>query len=170
MGRLWMGGTRAKSIVAGLLLSSLELSAGCAAVDAEPEARPQPPATNGSALGVASEQAKLQACYAEARVHNPELSVHTLALFFARDGKLVFVDVELPETPQLARCLSDAILTSYAFELPGEPASGVAGGGALRIDLGPPLTVPAPRPSMAEMSERQRRATLAALKQGALRE
>src|SRR4051812_8174869 len=175
MVRRWRDRARIKVTTAGLVsLSGLRaltgLSAGCATVEAEPEARLQQPAPNGSGIATTSYQAKLQACYADAQRHDPGLSVHTVALYFARDGKLVFVNVELPETPKLERCLSDVILSSYAFEAPGGPGSGATASGALRIDLGPPLTIPLPRPSLAEVRARHQRATLAALQQGALRE
>ena len=42
--------------------------------------------------------------------------------------------------------------------------------GARRIDLGPPLTTPRPRPTLTEVRARQQRVTLAALRQGVLRE
>lgn len=169
MGRLWRDSARITIITAGLV-SLTALSAGCAAVDAEPEARPKSSTASASNRATVAYEAKLQACYADAKAHDPELSVHTVALFFARDGKLVFVDVELPKTPQLAGCLSDAILRSNVFEAPIAQEAGAVAAGALRIDLGPPLTVPVPRPTLAEVRARDRRVTLAALQQGALRE
>jgi len=159
-----------QTLTAGLASLTM-LSAGCAPVNAPPDARPQTSApTNGSWVA-ASDQAKLQACYVEAKSHDPNLSVHTVALYFARDGKFVFVDVELPQTPALARCLSDAILTSpYQGPVAQEP--GVVASGGLRIDLGPPLPEPerASRPMLAEIRARHERVTLTALQQGALRE
>jgi len=154
--------------VAGLVLLA-GLSAACAAVDAEPQVQPKQPAAQREGFGSAGEQAKLQACYATAKLENPALSVHTTALYFAREGKLVFVDVTLPETPKLARCLSDAVLTSYVFDAPAARAPGTIAVGSLPIDLGPPLAAPAPRPSLAEIRARDRRVTLEALRQGALR-
>ncbi|HEX2673162.1 MAG TPA: hypothetical protein VHM25_19915, partial [Polyangiaceae bacterium] len=151
-------------------MSLAALSAGCATVDTEPEAQPKQPATNGEAFGTASERAKLQACHADASLQDPKLSVHTTALYFARDGKIVFVDVTLPKTPELARCLSDALLGSHPFEAPVAQGQGSVASGALRIDLGPPLSAPAPRPTLSEVRARYRRVTLEAVRQGALHE
>jgi len=150
------------------------LSEGCAAVDTTPEALSKQPASNSERFGSASDRAKLEACYADARLQNPDLSVHTSALYFAREGKLVFVDVELPETPKLAHCLSEAILSSHPFEAPIEAraahGSEAVASGAIGIDLGPPPAVPPPRPTLSEVRARVRRVTLEALRQGALHE
>jgi hypothetical protein len=91
-------------------------------------------------------------------------------LYFARDGKVVFADVELPESPQLARCLADAMLGSVEREGPFPETPGTISSGARRIDLGPPLTTPTRRPTLAEVRARYQRVTLAALQQGVLRE
>ena len=155
--------------VAGLVLLA-GLNTACAAVDVEPEAKPKQPATDGEGFGTSGERAKLQACYAEAQLHDSNLSVHTTALYFAREGKLVFVDVELPSNPKLARCLSDALLLSRPFEARAARAAGTVASGAIQIDLGPPLRLPAPQPTLAEVRARSRRVTLEALRQGALRE
>jgi hypothetical protein len=168
MHRQWTASAQNTVIIAGLVLSS-GLSAGCATVEAESEARPKEPAASEGRFGTASDRAKLEACYADAKRLDPGLSVHTVALFFARDGKLVFVDVELPETPKLARCLADAVLSSNAFEAPVAQGPGSIASGGLRIDLGPPLARPGPRPTLAETRARHRRATVAALEKGALR-
>jgi len=153
------------------LVSLTVLSTGCASVNAPPKTRPQTSAPNGGSFLTARDQPKLQACYADAKLRDPSLSVHTVALFFARDGRFVFVDVELPETPALARCLSNEILGS-PYQGPVTQGSGVVASGGLRIDLGPPLTDAErqPRPTLAEMRARHRRVTLAALQQGVLRE
>jgi hypothetical protein len=125
--------------------------------------------TTLAATADASADAKLQACYASARLQEPGLSVHVVAWYFARDGKVVFADVELPESPELARCLADGMLGSPAFEAPGGQPGELASG-ARRIDLGPPLSTPTRRATLAEVQARQRRITLAALRQGMLRE
>ena len=166
MGRLWTARACISAFAHSLLLAAL--SAGCATVDTEPEAQPKQPTTNGEGFGTASDRAKLQACYADAKLRDPDLSVHTTALYFAREGKLVFVDVTLPEAPELASCLSDALLSSHPFE--AQAAQGSIVSGALRVDLGPPLSAPAPRPTLSEVRARYRRVTLEALRQGALHE
>ena len=168
MRRLWTDRARSTRLAGLLLLAGL--SAACAAVDTEPAVQPKQPVAHSEGFGTASERAKLQACYDSARSQHPDLSVHTTALYFARGGKLVYADVELPQTPKLARCLSDALLSSHPFEAQAAQQPGTVASGALRIDLGPTLPRPSPRPTLAEGRARYRRVTLEALQQGALRQ
>lgn len=155
--------------VSGLALIAL-FGAGCATLDAGGESESKRATVAAAGVEHAGNDAKLHACYAEARAQQPELAVHTVALYFARDGKVVFADVELPESPQLARCLADGLLGSVAFVGPaGQPPGTLASGGR-PIDLGPPLTTPAPRPTLADVRARWQRVTLEALQRGVLRD
>jgi hypothetical protein len=138
----------------------------CSTLGTSSQHEPKPSLKGPSSAEGAAPEAALRACHASALVQQPGLSVHTVALYFARDGKVVFADVELPEYPQLERCLEDALLGSPAIAGP----SGIVGGGGRPIDLGaPPLTRPR-RPTLAEVRERHRRMTLEALRRGALKE
>jgi hypothetical protein len=62
------------------------------------------------------------------------------------------------------------MLGSDEREGPFPEAPGTVASGARRIDLGPPLTTPTRRPTLAEVRARYQRVTLAALQQGVLRE
>jgi hypothetical protein len=164
MGRSQVDGLGAATWVA--LLASL--AGGCATLDTESESKQ--PTVAATPVAEAGTDAKLQACYATARSQEPELSVHVVALYFARDGKVVFADVELPESPELARCLADGMLGWQPIDGPLPAPPGEIVSGARLIDLGPPLTTPTRRPTLAEVRARQQRVTLAALRQGVLRE
>jgi hypothetical protein len=165
-----------------LALGASALTFGCASRSAAPTPAPPPgpasvapaakatgdsPVAQGPGVAAAA-RPKLQACYDTARARDPELAVHTVALFFAREGKVVFADVELPQTPELARCLGDALVGSAQEGPSHEP--GALGYSSLRLDFGPPASAPPPPPTLADLRARHRRIVLDALRRGALRE
>jgi hypothetical protein len=167
MGRAKLEGVGVVAACLGLLVS---LGTGCATLDSGAETEPKQ--STGTAIhgGEAEPEPALRACHAQARLQQPDLAVHTVALYFARDGKVVFADVELPEAPALARCLADAMLGAPVFGPAVEVPQGAIVSGARRIDLGPPQITPTRRPTPPEVRARYRKATLAALRQGVLRE
>jgi hypothetical protein len=167
-----MGRLQAVCVAATTLTTGLALAALVNGCRAQPREAETPPRRTGTAIagpGSRLDRAKLQACYDGAKVNNPSLSVHTIALYFARDGKLVFVDVDLPASPQLARCLREAMLSWPAFGPPVAGPPGSFSSGAIRIDFGAPSTTPTNSPTAEEFEARFHRITLEALRAGALR-
>ena len=149
------------------------LTFGCAShSDAPPSAVPADKAKGDSPaagpLDVAA-RPKLQACYDTARARDPQLAVHTVAQFFVREGKVVFADVELPQTPELAQCLADALVGS-AHEMPMAHEPGAFATGGIWLHFGPPASAPPTPPTLAEVRARSRRMVLEALRRGALHE
>jgi hypothetical protein len=158
-----------------LALGASALTFGCASRSTAPASvAPAAKAKGDSPVAerpdvAAAARPKLQACYDTARARDPELAVHTVALFLAREGKVVFADVELPPTPELARCLGDALVGSvHGGPMAQEPGALAFGG--TRLDFGPPVSAPPPPPTPAELRARHRRFILEGLRHGALRE
>src|SRR5690348_16368370 len=98
MSRLRAVCVRIATLAAGLALAAI--MSGCRAQSREAEAPPRRTGTEIAGRGSPVARAKLQACYDGAKVYDPTLSVHTALLYFARDGKIVFVDVDLPASPE----------------------------------------------------------------------
>ena len=163
MVRLQRLSVRTGSLLVGLVLGALLNGCG------SQHAAPRQSGAEIAGPGGAASHAKLQPCFEEAKAADPNLSVHTDAWYFARDNKVVFVDVELPGAPQLAACLRQAILGSSIGGPPVVRTPGSFSGGGMPIDWGPPETNPKPRLTAEEFQARHRRVVLEALRQGALR-
>jgi hypothetical protein len=55
------------------------------------------------------QQDELQTCYEAARREQPELIVHRKVLYLARAKKVLLADVQVPDAPELAKCLIERI-------------------------------------------------------------
>lgn len=148
MVRLQRARVRTASLLVGLGLGAFVN--GCGSRHPAPATAAGQGEAESAGPGSAAHRAKLQPCFDQAKAEDPNLSVHTVAWYFARDGKVVFVDVELPEAPQLAGCLKQAILGSSIGGPPVARTPGSFSGGGMPIDWGPPEANPKPRPTAEE--------------------
>lgn len=173
MVRLTILGAKLAGAAARLVLLG-GLGCGCAprvaaTTSAAPEAKAEPQAPAPERLGMAAAQAKLRACYDNARERDPALAAHTVIQYFARGGRIVFADVELPQAPALAQCFREALLGSDIGG-PGAQEVGSFSSGGMPLHFGPAPLPPTPPPSPAEWRARNRRMTLEALRSGVLHE
>jgi hypothetical protein len=93
------------------------------------------------ALRAHAETSELQACYDEAARSEPDLTVDTVAMLLLRGDQAVFVDIELPDRPDLVACFSAALMRSKV-DIRIKPDSYGTGGKALRF--GPNADGPRP--------------------------
>ncbi|HET9957448.1 MAG TPA: hypothetical protein VFQ61_23275 [Polyangiaceae bacterium] len=176
-------GLRARSLAAAYTLSALAGLWGCAADTnrhalglASPSAANDRPADSGESAAAsappvrhdsATERAALDACYAASSAQHPGLSVNSTALYLVRGGKYIYVDFELAEAPELARCIRESMLQWQAFQPPGSDP-GAVGVGGRPIRLGPAPTERPAAETFAAHRERWRRVVNSALEKGIL--
>jgi hypothetical protein len=98
-------------------------------------------------------------CYRASLPTHPDLSVRTVVNYVARNGKVVFAYTEIPQAPELERCIARKMV---GWEGPPGP---LALGGGL-VQLGPQPQSPSPVPSAADLHARSQRAFDAAVSAG----
>jgi len=108
---------------------------------------------------------KLRGCHQMALKRQPGLAVDTNAHYVARNGKLTFVEVDIPAAPDLAVCVCSVITEAYPIDPVGNSSGAGVGIVRIRLDTEGVLAPPTKDESMAQLHEFVRRA----VERGALR-
>jgi hypothetical protein len=164
--------TKPKLLEAMLASGALLATASCAASGpntsgADPRKANRPAESAGSqqpSVGTAFSlgpegTGHFEDCYRASLLTHPDLSVRTVVNYVARNGKVVFAYTEIPQAPELERCIARKMV---GWE--GPPGPLALGGGLVQLGRQPPS--PPPVPSAANLHARSQRAFDAAVSAG----
>jgi len=107
-------------------------------------------------------QAELDACHRDALHSHPGLVLHRDVIYLARGSKVLLADVNIPEAPELQRCVLERIQT---WSSPFSSSSSSSSEGAILsgffLDLGAPEEFPDQPPGTLTAMLARRRALIA---------